>query len=106
MMAPLAPSKAAVPAKYRNPLLRRRFEGIVSLLRQITRRKNVGAEKAGVCVREAGYSLPSLLRVLIESLPSHCADTFPSYFAHEKVTIMALSAQLVFERRPQLQDRP
>jgi hypothetical protein len=59
MMAPLALSKATVPAKYRNPLFRRPFEGIVSLLKQITRRKNVGADKAGVCVREAGDSLPS-----------------------------------------------
>jgi hypothetical protein len=82
MMAPLALSKATVPAKYRNLLFRRRFEGIVSLLKQITRRKNVGADKAGVCVREAGDSLQSLLRVLIESPPFNCADTFPSSLCH------------------------
>jgi hypothetical protein len=82
MMAPLALSKATVPAKYRNLLFRQRFEGIVSLLKQITRRKNVGADRPVFASGKPGNSLLPLLRVLIESPPFNCADTLPPSLCH------------------------
>ena len=60
-MATLALSKASVPAKYRNLLFRRWFEGIVSLLKQITRRKNVGADEAGDSLRPCSAYLARAL---------------------------------------------